>query len=156
MSARLARSESCYEISFCETRKKRFSLRNFVTRHASRDSRYETSVCETREKWVSLLILTRESRENFARILGQKASLASRENFKKWFLCQPKLERVGVWEDCQTFPYFLDVRLIVYCNTVQELPLLFLIIYCNNRWKDSVCDPPFTLMFLSFSQAIGT
>ncbi len=31
-SARLARRESCYEISFCDTRKKQFSLRNFVDR----------------------------------------------------------------------------------------------------------------------------
>ncbi len=69
LSARLARSKSCYEISFCETRKKRFSLRNFVTRLAFRYSRYEISVCETHEKRVSLLIfdsrVSRKSRENF-------------------------------------------------------------------------------------------
>jgi hypothetical protein len=52
-------------ISFCETRKKRFSLRNFVARLAFHDSRYEISFCETHEKRVSLLILTRESCENF-------------------------------------------------------------------------------------------
>ncbi len=71
--ARLARSESCYEISFCKTSKKRFSLQNFVARLAFRDSHYEISVCETHEKRVSLLILTRESRENLARISGLKS-----------------------------------------------------------------------------------
>jgi hypothetical protein len=50
LSARLARSESCDEISNCETRKKRVSLRNFVTRLTSRESRYGISVWETREK----------------------------------------------------------------------------------------------------------
>jgi hypothetical protein len=39
--ARLARSESCYKMSFFETRKKRFLLRNFVSRLAFRNSRYE-------------------------------------------------------------------------------------------------------------------
>ncbi len=34
----ICRSESCCEISFCETRKKRFLLRNFVARLAFRDS----------------------------------------------------------------------------------------------------------------------
>ncbi len=63
LAARLRRSESCYEISFCETCKKRFSLRNFVARLAFCDSHYEISVCETHEKRVSLLILTRESLE---------------------------------------------------------------------------------------------
>ncbi len=71
--ARLTRSESCYEISFWETRKKRFLLRNFVVRLASREFRYEISLRETHEKRVLLLILTRESRENLARILGLKS-----------------------------------------------------------------------------------
>jgi hypothetical protein len=86
LSARLARSESCYEISFCETRKKRFSLRNFVTRLAFRNSRYEISVCETHEKWVSLLILTRESREHLARILGLKSESRFSREFQKVIL----------------------------------------------------------------------
>jgi hypothetical protein len=72
------------QISFCETRKKRFPQRNFVAKLASCESRYEISVCETREKRVSLLILSRESRENF----GSKKRV-SLENFKKWFSCQP-------------------------------------------------------------------
>ncbi len=87
VSARLARSKSCYEISFCETRKKRYSQRHFLERLAFRDSRYEISICETHEKRVSLLNLTHESRENLARILGLRSE--SRENFKKWFSCQP-------------------------------------------------------------------
>ncbi len=65
LCVRLARSESCYEISFCETRKKRSSRQNFIAKLASCDSHNEISVCETREKRVSLLILTYESRENF-------------------------------------------------------------------------------------------
>ncbi len=89
LSTRFARSESCYEISFCKTLKKRFSLWNFVARLASHKSHYEISVCETREKRVLLLILTRENLASLARILGKKASLASWENFKKWFSCQP-------------------------------------------------------------------
>jgi hypothetical protein len=59
LSARLARSEFATKF-LCETRKKRFSLWNFVKRLASWES-----VCETWEKRVSLLILTRESHENF-------------------------------------------------------------------------------------------
>jgi hypothetical protein len=38
---------SCYKISFCKTRKKWFSLQNFVARLTFRDSRYKISVCET-------------------------------------------------------------------------------------------------------------
>jgi hypothetical protein len=56
--------ESCYEISVCETCYKRVSLQNLSVRLARSESRYEISVCETRETLASLLILTRESREN--------------------------------------------------------------------------------------------
>jgi hypothetical protein len=70
LSARLVRSESCYEISLCETHKKQYSLWNFVAKFASSNSRYEISVYETHKKQASLLILTRVSRENLARILG--------------------------------------------------------------------------------------
>ncbi len=86
LSARLARSESCYEISFCETRKKRFSLQNFVARLAFRDSRYKISVCETHEKRVSLLIFTRESRKNLARILGLKSESRFSQEFQNVIL----------------------------------------------------------------------
>jgi hypothetical protein len=85
LSARLSRSKSCYEISVCKTRKKRVLLQNLSARLVRSKSRYEISVCETREERVWLLVLTPESRENLARIL------ASRENFKKWFSCQPYL-----------------------------------------------------------------
>ncbi len=57
----------------CETREKRFLLRNFVARLAFRYSRYEISVCEIHKKRVSLLILTRKSSKNLARILGLKS-----------------------------------------------------------------------------------
>ncbi len=60
--------------SFCETRKKQFSLRNFIARLVSHESRYKICVCETHEKQISLLILTRESHENLAWM---------------WFSCQP-------------------------------------------------------------------
>ncbi len=64
----------------CETREKRFLLRNFVARLAFRYSRYKISVCEIHKKRVSLLILTRKSRENLARILALKSeSRFSRE-----------------------------------------------------------------------------
>ncbi len=81
-----ARRESCYEISFCETRKKRFSIQNFVARLAFRVSCYKISVCETHEKRVSLLILTRESRENLARILGLKSESRFSQEFQKVIL----------------------------------------------------------------------
>jgi hypothetical protein len=83
------RSESCYEISFCETRKKQFSLQNFVERLAFRDSSYEIFVCETHEKRVSLLILTRESRENLGSkkpvsLLARISKSDSRVNPRYW------------------------------------------------------------------------
>ncbi len=86
LSARLARSESSYEISFCETRKKRFSLRNFVARLASRDSHNKISVWETRKKQVDLPILARESRKNLMRILGLKSESWFSREFQKVIL----------------------------------------------------------------------
>jgi hypothetical protein len=68
LSVRLGGSESCYEISFRETRKKRFSLRNFVARllFAVLATKF---MGETHEKRVSLLIfdsrVLRKSHENF-------------------------------------------------------------------------------------------
>jgi hypothetical protein len=88
--ARLVRSESCYKISVCKTHRKRVLVQNLSVRLVRIESCYEISVCVTREKRVSLLILTCKSRKNLARILGpKKSSLASCENFKKWFSCQP-------------------------------------------------------------------
>ncbi len=78
--------ESCYKISFCETRMKRFPLQNFIARLASRKFHYEISVCETREKRVTLLILTRESCENLARILGLKSESRFSREFQKVIL----------------------------------------------------------------------
>ncbi len=49
------RSESCYEISFCETHEKRFSLRNFSPRNSR-----EASLATNFDSRVS-----RESRKNF-------------------------------------------------------------------------------------------
>jgi hypothetical protein len=72
--------------SFCDARKKRFLLLNFVTRLAFRKSRYKISVCETHEKWVSLLISTRESRENLARILSLKSESCFSREFQKVIL----------------------------------------------------------------------
>jgi hypothetical protein len=69
--ARLARSEPCYEISFCETRKKRFLLRNFVARLVSRESCYEISVCETRVASLATNFDSRVSRES-SEIFGSK------------------------------------------------------------------------------------
>ncbi len=114
LSARLARRESCYEISFCKTRKKRFLLQNFAARLASRESHYEISFCktrqkrflprnfvarlascashckisfcETREKRVLLLILTHESRENLVRILGLHSESRFSREFQKVIL----------------------------------------------------------------------
>ncbi len=57
-----------------------------MARLAFRDSRYEISVCETHEKRVSLLILTRESRENLARILDLKSESRFSREFKKVIL----------------------------------------------------------------------
>jgi hypothetical protein len=70
----------------CETRKKRFSLRNFVERLAFRDSRYEISVCETHEKRVLLVILTCGSRKNLARILGLNSESRFLREFQKVIL----------------------------------------------------------------------
>jgi hypothetical protein len=81
-----ARSESCYENSLCETRKKQFLLRKFVGRLPFRDSSYEISVFETRERQVLLLILTRESRENLVRILGLKSESCFSREFQKGIL----------------------------------------------------------------------
>jgi hypothetical protein len=53
---------------------------------ASRDSRYRISVCKTREKQVSLLILTGDSRENLARILGLKSESRFSREFQKVIL----------------------------------------------------------------------
>ncbi len=75
--------KTCYEISFCETRKKWFTLQNSVARLASRKSRYKISVCETHKKWVSLLILTRQSHETLARILGLKSKFCFSREFQK-------------------------------------------------------------------------
>jgi hypothetical protein len=86
LSARLAWSESCYEICFCETHKEQFSLWNFIARLTSRESRYKISVCETREKRFSLLILTLESHENLARILGLKSESRFSLEFQKVIL----------------------------------------------------------------------
>jgi hypothetical protein len=61
-------------------------LRNFVARLAFRDSRYEIFVCETHEKRVSQLILTRESRENLARILDLKSESRFLREFQKVIL----------------------------------------------------------------------
>jgi hypothetical protein len=81
-----SRAESCYEISFCKTRKKRFSLRNFVARLASRKSHYKISVCETHKKRVSQLILTCESHKNLARILGLESESRFSREFQKVIL----------------------------------------------------------------------
>ncbi len=103
--------ESRCEISVCETCESRYeiclrdpretslstkflsarlvrsvSLRNFVARLAFCDSRCEISVCETHEKRVSLLILTRESRENLARILDLKSESRFSREFQKVIL----------------------------------------------------------------------
>jgi ferredoxin-thioredoxin reductase catalytic subunit len=74
------RSESCYKNSFCKTCKKRFLLWNFVARLARSESCYEISVCET------LLILTHESCENLARILGLKSESRFSQEFQKVIL----------------------------------------------------------------------
>jgi hypothetical protein len=50
------------------------------------NSRYEISICKTREKRVSLLILTRESHENLARILGLKSESRFSREFQKVLL----------------------------------------------------------------------
>jgi hypothetical protein len=86
LSVILARSESCYKISFCETGKKRFFPRNFVARLASRESRYEISVCETLGKQNLILILTREFHGNLARILGLKSESRFSREFQKVIL----------------------------------------------------------------------
>jgi hypothetical protein len=83
----------------CETREKPVLLRNFFLRdsqeailakkfrsNAFRDSRCKISVCETHEKRVSLLILTRESRENLARILVLNSESRFSREFQKVIL----------------------------------------------------------------------
>jgi hypothetical protein len=75
--------ESCYKISFCETSKKRFLLRNFVARL---DSHNKISGCETREKLVLLLIWTHESHKNLARILVLKSESCFSREFQKVIL----------------------------------------------------------------------
>jgi hypothetical protein len=90
LSVRLARSESCYEISFFESRKKQFSLRNL--REASLTTNFDSRVSrKSREnfgskKRVSLLILTRESHENLARIFCLKSESRFSREFQKVIL----------------------------------------------------------------------
>ncbi len=88
--------ESHYEISVCETRESCYeiclrdsqevSLENFVARLVSRESRYKICVCETHEKRVLLLILTRDSHENLARMLGLKSESRFSPEFHKLIL----------------------------------------------------------------------
>ncbi len=127
--------ESRYEISVCETRESRyeFCLRDsreailatnfFSVRLIRSGYRYEISVCDTHEKQVLILILTRESRENLARTLGQKSESHFLREFQKVILgstlvvCRTLKEkfmalrvktRVGDIEDLDEVWYTLD------------------------------------------------
>jgi hypothetical protein len=84
--------ESHYKISVCETcksrckiclRDSRVLLQNFSAILAISKSCCKISFCKSREKRVSLLILTRESRKNLARILGLKSESCFSREFKK-------------------------------------------------------------------------
>jgi hypothetical protein len=64
--ARLIRSESrYYEICQRDSQEASLTTKFLFARLVRSESRYEISVCETRKKRVLVLILTRESRENF-------------------------------------------------------------------------------------------
>ncbi len=105
---------SCYEISFCETRKKRFSLQNIVAKLASRNSHNshnKISVCETREKRVSLLILTSESPENLTRILGLESESCFSREFQKMILVSTLIVREAESPN-QTIMRMLGIGLI--------------------------------------------
>jgi hypothetical protein len=65
-----------FKISVFETRMKRVSQRNLSARLARSESHYEISVRETLEKRISLLILTPKSREDFG--LKKRVSLLAR------------------------------------------------------------------------------
>jgi hypothetical protein len=79
-------NDSRYEICLRDSREASLATKFLFARLVRNDSRYEISVWKSHEKRFSLLILTRESRENLARILGLESESRFSREFQKVIL----------------------------------------------------------------------
>ncbi len=115
--------KSRYEICVWETHESRKFARSLASsREASlatkflsarlvrSNFRYEISVSETREKRVALLILTRESGENLARILGLKSESRLSREFQKGILVST-LQNTVHEDDCKLSTLLVNLNL---------------------------------------------